>query len=44
MNYEAIAHVYANLVREGKRTLESISNLIIRERVRQILEEEGSKK
>lgn len=44
MNYEAIAHVYANLVREGKRTLESISNPIIRERVRQILEEEGSKK
>lgn len=40
MNYEALAHVYAQLVRDGKRTLESIKNPIIRERVRQILQEE----
>lgn len=41
MNYEAIAQNYAQLIRDGKRTLDSISNPIVRERVREILEEEN---
>lgn len=39
MKYENIAQVYARLVNEGKRTLESIKNPIIRERVREIVNE-----
>mgnify|MGYP007104084555 CR=1 FL=1 len=37
MSYENIAQVYARLVKRGKRTLESIKNPIIRERVREIV-------
>ena len=37
MKYENIAQVYARLVKDGKRTLESIKNPIIRERVREIV-------
>jgi len=37
MSYENIAQVYARLVKDGKRTLESIKNPIIRERVREIV-------
>lgn len=40
VKYEKIAHVYARLVKEGQRTLESIKNLIIRARVEEILREE----
>lgn len=39
MKYENIAQVFARLVKEGKRTLESIKNPIIRERVREIVNE-----
>lgn len=43
MKYENIAQVYARLVLEGKRTLESIKNPIIRERVREIVETKNGK-
>jgi len=40
VKYEAIAKNYARLVREGKLTLEKIPNVIVRERVRELLAEE----
>ena len=43
MKYENIAQVYARLVLEGKRTLESIKNPIIRERVSEIVDEKKAK-
>lgn len=42
MEYGNIARVYARLVKEGKRTLDSIKNIIVREAVQKILDEEES--
>ena len=39
MSYENIAQNYANLIEDGKRTLESIGNTIVRARVEEILKE-----
>lgn len=39
MEYENIAKNYAHLVKEGKRTLDSIKNPIVRARVEEILAE-----
>lgn len=38
-SYEAIAINYAHLVKEGKRSLDSIKNPIVRQRVEEILAE-----
>ncbi|MBP5565498.1 MAG: hypothetical protein J6X45_07240 [Lachnospiraceae bacterium] len=39
MSYEMIAKNYAHLVKEGKRSLDSIKNPIVRQRVEEILAE-----
>ncbi len=39
MEYENIAKNYAHLIKEGKRTLDSIKNPIVRARVEEILAE-----
>ncbi len=38
-SYENIAINYAHLVKEGKRTLDSIKNAIVKQRVEEILAE-----
>lgn len=44
MGYENIAKNYAHLVKEGKRTLDSINNPIVRARVEEIVEQAKQKK
>lgn len=39
MEYENIAKNYAHLIREGKRTLDSVKNPIVKQRVEEILAE-----
>ncbi len=40
IKYEKTARVYARLIKEGKRTLESVTNPIVRARVQEILNEQ----
>lgn len=38
--FEALAKIYADLIRRGERTLESIKNAALRAKVQSILEED----
>ena len=43
-SYEGIAQNYANQIEEGNRTIDSIKNTIVRERVQEILDERAKVK
>jgi len=42
-SYEGIARNYANLIEDGARTIDSIKNTLVRQRVQEMLEEDRKK-
>jgi len=42
-SYEGIARNYANLVEKGLRSVDSIKNTLVRQRVQEMIEEDAKK-